>query len=70
MGDCREKWGIIPFWEMVQEREEVEYEVRGRLKSITPHKGASGKGKMSITVSFKWCPLASYDLAFALHPNK
>jgi hypothetical protein len=29
----------ISFWKMAQEREEVDYGVRGRLKSIIPYKG-------------------------------
>jgi hypothetical protein len=44
-GVCIEKWGTNLFWEMVQERAEVDYRVRGRLKSIIPHKGTKWQGQ-------------------------
>jgi hypothetical protein len=39
---------------MVQEREEVDYGVRRRLKSIITHKEDNGKGKISIIYAFNW----------------
>jgi hypothetical protein len=55
---------------MVQEREEVDYGVRGRLKSIITHKEDTSKGNISIIYAFNWYLSISYDVAFELHHSK
>jgi hypothetical protein len=43
----------IPFWQMVQEREEVDYGVRGRLKAIIPHKGTLARERYVLKICYK-----------------
>ena len=54
---------------MVQEREIVDYGVRGRLKFIMPL-GDIRKGKISFQKFIQVISLASNKLAFALHSSK
>jgi len=55
---------------VVQEKGKVYYGVRGMLKTIIPYKGTLAKARKVFKNQFKYYLLASYNLAFALHPIK